>query len=164
MAGVKVCPSPLTLIVVLITHSHYRVTVRPMLRERCPVCLSVLSVTLVYCGQTVGWIKMPLGTEVASAQAVLCSIGTELSPHGNWHIGPPHISAHFALARSPISATAELLLRYASGQTNTHVFRHGHHNTSQCYQGGEWGRSKNKQGINITYFCVSESCRYWRSL
>ena len=29
------------------------------------VCLSVcLSVTLVYCGQTVGWIKMPLGMEV----------------------------------------------------------------------------------------------------
>jgi len=27
----------------------------------CPVCLSV---TLVYCGQTVGWIKMPLGTEI----------------------------------------------------------------------------------------------------
>jgi len=27
----------------------------------CPVCLSV---TLVYCGQTVGWIRMPLGTEV----------------------------------------------------------------------------------------------------
>ena len=25
-------------------------------------CLSVLSATLVYCGQTVGWIKMPLGT------------------------------------------------------------------------------------------------------
>jgi len=23
--------------------------------------LSVLSVTLVYCGQTVGWIRMPLG-------------------------------------------------------------------------------------------------------
>jgi len=28
------------------------------------VCLSVLSVTLVYCGQTVGWIKMKPGTEV----------------------------------------------------------------------------------------------------
>jgi len=27
-------------------------------------CLSCLSVTLVYCGQTVGWIRMPLGTEV----------------------------------------------------------------------------------------------------
>ena len=27
-------------------------------------CLSDLSVTLVYCGQTVGWIKMPLVMEV----------------------------------------------------------------------------------------------------
>ena len=27
-------------------------------------CLSVLSVTLVYCGQTVGWIKMKHGMEV----------------------------------------------------------------------------------------------------
>ena len=26
--------------------------------------LSILSVTLVYCGQTAGWIKMKLGTEV----------------------------------------------------------------------------------------------------
>jgi len=33
-------------------------TVRPMLSDRC---LSCLSVTLVYCGQTVGW--MPLGWE-----------------------------------------------------------------------------------------------------
>ena len=28
------------------------------------VCLSVLSVTLVYCGQTVGWMKMKLGMQV----------------------------------------------------------------------------------------------------
>ena len=28
------------------------------------VCLSCLSVTLVYCGQTVGWIKMKLGMQV----------------------------------------------------------------------------------------------------
>jgi len=42
-------------------------TIRPMLSDRCLSCpgLSVcLSVTLVYCGQTVGWIKMKLGTEV----------------------------------------------------------------------------------------------------
>jgi len=31
----------------------------------CPVCLSV---TLVYCGQTVGWIKMKLGMEVDLGQ------------------------------------------------------------------------------------------------
>jgi len=30
----------------------------------CPVCMSVLSVTLVYCGQMVGSIKMKHGTEV----------------------------------------------------------------------------------------------------
>jgi len=43
-----------------------------MLSDRClsvlsvclSVCLSVLSVTLVYCGQTVGWIKMKLGMRV----------------------------------------------------------------------------------------------------
>ena len=53
------------------------------------VCLSV---TLVYCGQTVGWIKMPLGTEVG--------------------IGPGDIVLYRDLwgPRSPpISATAELL-------------------------------------------------------
>jgi len=42
--------------------------VRPVLSNRCLfVCLSlclVLSVTLVYCGQTVGRIKMKLGTQV----------------------------------------------------------------------------------------------------
>jgi len=39
-----------------------------MLLDRCLfVCLSicpVLSVMLVYCGQTVGWIKMKLGVQV----------------------------------------------------------------------------------------------------
>jgi len=36
-------------------------TVRPMLSDHC---LSCLSVTLVHCGQTVGWIKMKLGMHV----------------------------------------------------------------------------------------------------
>ena len=47
-------------------------TVRPMLSDRClsvlSVCLSrlsCLSVTLVYCGQTVGWIKMKLGLQIS---------------------------------------------------------------------------------------------------
>jgi len=40
-----------------------------MLSDRClsvclSVCLSSLSVTLVYCGQTVGWIKMKLGMRI----------------------------------------------------------------------------------------------------
>jgi len=51
------------------------------LEEACPIfgrpfaigpfslCLSVLSVTLVYCGQTVGWNKMKLGKEVGLGPA-----------------------------------------------------------------------------------------------
>jgi len=40
-------------------------TVRSMLSDRCLSVLTVcLSVTLVYCSQTVGWIKMKLGVQV----------------------------------------------------------------------------------------------------
>jgi len=40
-------------------------TVRPMLSVRClSVCLSCVSVTLVHCRQTVGWIKTKLGMQV----------------------------------------------------------------------------------------------------
>ena len=39
-------------------------TVRPMLSVRCLSCLSVLSVTLVYCGQMVGRIKIKPGMQV----------------------------------------------------------------------------------------------------
>ena len=43
-----------------------QVTVFPMPQDRCLSCLSgCLSVTLVCSCQTVGWIKMPLGTEVS---------------------------------------------------------------------------------------------------
>ena len=38
-------------------------TMRPMPSDRCPVC-PVLSVMLVYCGQTAGRIKMKLGAQV----------------------------------------------------------------------------------------------------
>ena len=35
-----------------------------MLSDRCLCVLSVLSVTLVYCGQTVAWSNMKLGMQV----------------------------------------------------------------------------------------------------
>jgi len=38
-------------------------TVRPMLSDRCLSVLSCLSVTLAYCNQTIGWIKMKLGVQ-----------------------------------------------------------------------------------------------------
>ena len=54
-----------------------------------PVCLSV---TLVYCGQTVAWIEMPLGMEVGLVQGYVVLDGTQL-PHGKGH-NSPHFSAH----------------------------------------------------------------------
>jgi len=50
----------------------------------CPVCLSVcLSVTLVHCGQTVGWIKMKLDMQVGLGSGHIVFDGTQLpSPKG----------------------------------------------------------------------------------
>ena len=75
-------------------------TVRPVLSDRClscPDCLFCLSVTLVYCGQMVGWIKLPLGTEIG--------LGLGPRPHcvrwgpSSLHPDPPrkgHSSPHFS--------------------------------------------------------------------
>jgi len=42
------------------------------------VCLSVLSVTMVCCGQTHGWIKMKFGTEVGLGPGHIVLEGTQL--------------------------------------------------------------------------------------
>jgi len=52
-------------------------TVRPMLYDRCPVCLSV---TLVCCGQTVGRIKMKLGKEVGVGPGQIVLDGDPVPP------------------------------------------------------------------------------------
>jgi len=61
-------------------------TVRPTLSDRClsvcPVCLYVLSVTLVYCGQTVGWIKTKLGMEVGLDRSDFVLDGEQLPKMG----------------------------------------------------------------------------------
>jgi len=60
-----------------------------MLLDRC---LSVLSVTSVYCGQTVGRIQMKLGTQVGlgPGHIVLDGDGGFLPPQGH----RPQFSAH----------------------------------------------------------------------
>ena len=53
----------------------------------------------VYCGQTTTWIKMPLGTEVASTQTTLCCMRTQLPlPIKRGH--SPQFSAHFYCAQT----------------------------------------------------------------
>jgi len=55
-------------------------TVRPMLSDRC---LSCLSVTLVYCGQTVEWIKMKLGIQVGLGPGHIVLDG-DIAPLPQW--------------------------------------------------------------------------------
>jgi len=50
-----------------------------MLSDRCPV-LSVLSVTMVYCDQTVGWIKTKLGMQVGLGPGHIVSDGDPAPP------------------------------------------------------------------------------------
>jgi len=78
----------------------------------------------VYCGQTTGWMKTPLGTEV------------DLGPVGPGHMvldgvpaprergaAVPHLFGPYLLwPRSPISATAELLLVVATSVWRTEIF------------------------------------------
>ena len=71
-------------------------TVRPMLSDRCPVC-PVLSVTLVYCGQTAEWIKMPLGTKVDVGPG-------HTALHGTQRLPPPQKKINKSGPQPPISA------------------------------------------------------------
>jgi len=74
-------------------------------------CL-VLSVTLVYCGQTIGWIRMQLGMEVGLVPGHIVLDGDPAPPmeRGTGYSSLPHFLAHFAVVWSPISSTVELLL------------------------------------------------------
>jgi len=69
----------------------------------------------VYYGQTAGWIKMSLGMEVDLGPGHIVLDGSQLPPPERG-TAVPLFSAHVyccqAVARSPISATAELLLGY----------------------------------------------------
>jgi len=86
-----------------------------MLRDRTTVVLSFLSVCLSvcnvgYCVQTVGWIKIPFGTEVGLRRPGDSVLDGDPAIPWKGTQQPPHFSAYFALAWSPISAIAELLL------------------------------------------------------
>ena len=61
--------------------------------------MSVLSVTFVHCGQTVGGIKMKLGTQVGLVpDHIVLGPGTQL-PLPKRGAEPPKFSAHIAAKR-----------------------------------------------------------------
>ena len=57
------------------------------------VCLSVLSLTLVYCGQTVGWLKIKLGVQVGLGPGHIMLDGDPALPPQQGHNS--QFSAHF---------------------------------------------------------------------
>jgi len=65
-------------------------TVRPIPSDRCPVC-PVLSVTLLYCGQTVGRIKMKLGMRVGLGPGHTVLDGDPALPWKGARQPPPHL-------------------------------------------------------------------------
>jgi len=64
-----------------------------MLSDRYLSVLSCLSVTLVYCGQTVGWIKMKLGVQVGLGPGHIVSDGNP-APLLQRGTAPTQFSAH----------------------------------------------------------------------
>ena len=73
------------------------------LQSVCPV----LSVTLVYSGQTVGWIKMKLGMEVGLGPGHIVLDG-DPAPPPQRGTAPNFRPISVVAKRSPISASAEL--------------------------------------------------------
>ena len=63
-------------------------TVCRMLSDRCPVC-PILSATLVYCGQTLGWIKMKLGMQVGLGPGHIVLGGDPAPPPQKGHSHTP---------------------------------------------------------------------------
>ena len=94
------------------------------IRDRCPVCPACLSVTFAYCGQTVGWIKMPLGTEVGLGPGHIVLHEDQAPPRKGVQQPPPHFWPMSIVAkRSPIAATAEILFIFSFFTTLFFKFR-----------------------------------------
>ena len=55
---------------------------------------------------------MPDGTEVGLVPGDIVLDGDPAAHPRKGHVAAPHFWAHFVLARSPISATAELLFKH----------------------------------------------------
>jgi len=67
----------------------------------------------VYCGQTAGWIRIPLGTEVGIVPGDIVLDGDSASPTERGTAAPTFWPMSIVSKRSPISATAEFFFVYS---------------------------------------------------
>jgi len=81
--------------------------------------LPCLSVMLVYCDQTVGWIKMPLGMEVGLGPGHIVLDSNPAPPTERGTAAPTFRPMSVVAKGSTISATAELVEIFK--QTDTHT-------------------------------------------
>jgi len=72
------------------------------------VVLSCLSVTLAYCGQMVGWIKIKLGVEIHLGPGHIALDG-DPAPTKRGTAPPQFLAMSIVAKQSPMSAAAELL-------------------------------------------------------
>jgi len=85
-----------------------------MLRD---LCLFVyLSVTLVYCGQTVGWVKMKHGTEVGLGLGDIVLDGDPAPPPPKVHRPLPNFWPMSVVAERPEGSRYHLVWRWALAQ------------------------------------------------
>jgi len=68
-----------------------------MLSDPCPVCLSLLSVTFVHCGQTAGRIKVKVGVQVGLGPGHIVLDGDPATSPPKGH--SPQFSAHICMSR-----------------------------------------------------------------
>jgi len=81
------------------------ITVRPLLSDRCLSCLRRWCIV----AKRLDGSRCHLVRRYISTQATLCYRWRSSCPHQRGTAAPSHFWAHFALARSPISAAAEHL-------------------------------------------------------
>jgi len=89
---------------------------KPLPRRRCvrlgrssPLKGAQPPVFGIYCGQTAGWMKTPLGTEVELGPGHIALDGDSTAPRKGHSSPPPLFGPCLLWPRSPISATPELL-------------------------------------------------------
>jgi len=107
--------------------------VRPMLSDRC---LSVLSVTLVYCGQTIGWIKMALGTQVGLGPGHIVQDEDPAPLPKKGVVPPSQFSAHFYCIRFYtlfLSFVSDYLILFLPTHSSpAHVVQWSNHLGAMC--------------------------------
>jgi len=90
----------------------------------------------VFCGQTAGWIRMPLGTEVGLGPRDIVLDGDPAPPRKGTQWIPTFQPISIVAKRSPMSETAELLFPMVDVAHNPHCGVLVWHNFYQLYRYG----------------------------